>query len=67
MHLVLDDIGRDMDFSGIAEKEIILELVYDVLFNAQRIYHHIVASVEFNKIETSKGSRILVLVSSVNL
>ena len=56
-----------MDFSGITEKEIILELMYDVLFNAQRVNHHIVASVELNKIESSKGSRILVLVPAVNL
>ncbi len=56
-----------MNVSCIAKKQIVLQLMDNLFFYAERIDHHIVASVELNEIKASKGSSILVLVSAVDL
>ena len=39
----------------------------NIFLNAQRVYHHVVAAVELDKVDAAKGCRILVLVTAVNL
>ena len=39
----------------------------NVLLNAQRVDHHVVAAMEFNEVDAAKGSRILILITAVNL
>ena len=35
--------------------------------NAQRINHHVIASMELDEIKPAKSSRILILIAAVNL
>ena len=56
-----------MNISRVAEKQVILQLMNNILFNAQRIYYYIIPPMEFNKIKTAKGSCILILIASCNL
>ena len=65
--LILDNIGRNMDLSCVAQQKIVLQFVDNILFYPQRIHHHIVPSVELNKIKPSEGGRVLVLITAVNL
>ena len=56
-----------MDISCIAQKEVILQLVQNIFFNAQGVDHHVIAPVKFDKINPAKSRRILILVAAGNL
>ena len=39
----------------------------NVLLDAQRVYHHVVAAMKLNKVEAAEGGCVLILISAVNL
>ena len=53
-----------MDISRIAQKQVVLKLMDNILFNPQRVYNHIVPAVKLDKVKASKGGRILILIAS---
>src|SRR5579875_3843115 len=58
--LVLDDVVGGAGLARVAEQHVVLELVHDVVGDAQRIDDHAVA-LELDQVEAAKGGGVLIL------
>lgn len=62
--LILDNVGRNVDIARIAQQQVVLQLMDNVLLNSKGIHYHVVPAMEFNKVKASEGGRVLILVAS---
>ena len=53
-----------MDIARIAQQQVVLQLMDNVLLNSKGIHYHVVPAMEFNKVKASEGGRVLILVAS---
>ena len=56
-----------MNIPGITQKQIILQFMNDILFDPQWIHYYIISPMKFNKIKSTKGRGILILIAAFDL